>query len=247
MWKFLLWILSKNHSLLNHFFLKIFPNWSWSIPCTYNCPVQLFLELRYVDSTFDRDTIELKIISFDTDPNDLTDTKGVPEYYRLLPCDVMAIVISLQEYHLKDRAESPCRIDYPAELKTLLKTPLKPEWFSNAMLAPELPYDQRVCDDLCVTNYWLPRCGCVMSSESWYYLGGPENFSLTRCPEELGGSNDVGSSCIMNNAYLRTPMSEFVRCHCYKRCDGYAFTASAYDKYRFQSGEISNYLKKIDW
>lgn len=195
----------------------------------------------YIDTHIfgDRDTIELKIVSFDTDPNDVTDTRGVPQYFRLHPCDVVAVMINLQEYHFKNRAESPCRNDYPADLKKLLKSRLEPNWLNNAILAPNLPYDQRICDDLCVVNYWLPKCNCWMSEDVWYYVGGAENKSLTLCEEEYESQAEKlrnKDKCVRETSQLRTPVGEFARCQCYKRCDGYSFMVAAYDKYRLNIG-----------
>lgn len=183
----------------------------------------------------DKDTIELRIISFDTDPSDLTDTKGVPEYFHLMPCDVVAIAVSLQQYHLINRAESPCRNDYPARVKKLIHVPIKPNWLYNSMLAPDLPYDQRICDDLCVANYWLTKCNCAMSYESWFYSGMSENSSVTLCPEEPEIEN-ADNNCTKKDVYLRTPVKEHALCQCFKSCNGYAFMVSAYDKYRLQPG-----------
>lgn len=127
-----------------------------------------------------KDKIMLQIISFDSDPNELTDTFGVPENIRLIPCEDTSIAVRLQQHHRIDRPESPCRNDYPADLRKLVETPLKPEWLYNAMLAPKLPYDQRVCDNMCLVNHWFPKCHCIMSYDVWYYAGGLDNDSLIR-------------------------------------------------------------------
>lgn len=191
-----------------------------------------FIEERENNS---KDKIMLKIISFDTDPNDLTDTQGIPEYFELLPCDDVSIAISLQEYILIDREESPCQNDYPTELKQLVKTPLKPEWLYNAMLTPNLPYDQRVCDNMCMVNYWLPICKCIMSFDIWHYAGGLDNDSLVKCPESFE-ILETENSCTMLDIYSRTPIEEFAKCKCFKRCQGYAYMVTAYDKNRHRPG-----------
>lgn len=128
----------------------------------------------------DKDKIMLQIISFDIDPNELTDTIGVPENLLLLPCHDVSIAVRLQRSHLIDRIESPCQNDYPEDLRKLVNSPLKPERLYNALLAPNLPYDQRVCDNMCLVNYWLPICHCIMSYEIWHYAGGQANNSLIR-------------------------------------------------------------------
>lgn len=97
----------------------------------------------------------------------------------LFEVNTVSVSISIQRYDLLDRAESPCRNDYPKHLKKLLKLPLKPEYLWNSILAPELPYDQRVCENMCVVNHWLPKCNCMMSDIIWYYAGGMENRNLS--------------------------------------------------------------------
>lgn len=189
----------------------------------------------------EKDELQLKITSFDIDPNDIADMKGVPEYFRLLPCDVLVVTVTLQQHHLINRAESPCRNDYPAELKKLINTPMKPQWLYNAMLAPDLPYDQRVCDNLCASNYWLPKCNCMISYEAYYYAGGADNASIKYCPEDLENADSEtiygGNGCVMQFAYSRTPVNEFTKCKCYKKCDGYFFMISAFDKFRLRTGK----------
>lgn len=185
-------------------------------------------------SNSDMDRIALKISTFDADPNDLTDTKGVPEYFQLLPCEDLSIAVNLQRIKLINRADSPCRNDYPPGLKMLVPTPIKPVNLYNAMLASELPYDQRTCEEMCVVSYWLPLCSCMMSYDIWHYAGGIENDSVARCPFE---SEDEANQCTMTDVYSRTPAEEFDRCECFRRCVGYEFTVSAYDKVRHRPGE----------
>lgn len=96
------------------------------------------------------DRIKVAILSFDSDTNDLMNTYGVPEYFELLPCDELSITISLETYKFINRSESPCRDDYPPEMKAVLKDKLKPEDLFNSILAPNLPYDPGTCESLCV-------------------------------------------------------------------------------------------------
>lgn len=91
----------------------------------------------------EKDKITVTLGSFDSDTVELTDVKGVPEYFKLLPCEFLAIGISMQKYKFIDRPASPCQNEYPPELKSLLLFPVKPENLYNSILAPELPYSVR--------------------------------------------------------------------------------------------------------
>lgn len=86
----------------------------------------------------EKDIIKLQVITFEDDPNGLNEMQGIPEYFELIPCDDVAIAINLQRFNLINRINSPCRNDYPANLKTLLRSPLTAWHLNNAMLAPEL-------------------------------------------------------------------------------------------------------------
>lgn len=123
-----------------------------------------------------------------------------------------------------DRSESPCRSDYPPDLKRFLKQPMEPVQFYNSIFAPNLPYDQRICEDMCATKYWLPKCGCMMSPEVWQYAGLPEN--VTSCAYY----NSTHVTCSTMFAFHSTPPDEYSKCECYKSCTGYSFTVSGYDK-----------------
>lgn len=191
-------------------------------------------------SNLDMDKILLKIITFDADPNDLTDTIGVPEVFQLMPCDDLSIAISLQKFKLINQAESPCRNDYPTDLKVLLPTAINPANLFNAMFAPDLPYDQRICEELCVVKYWLPICNCFVSYDIWRYVGGTENISLKYCSFE--SENEVGD-CSRTDVYSLTPAKEFDRCECFGRCEGYQFAVTAYDKFRHRLGK--KFVSKI--
>lgn len=201
-----------------------------------------FNSSNFIESTDknEKDDLELKIVSFDSDPNDITDMKGVPEFLQLVPCDKMTVAISLQQYHLINRPESPCRKDYPSKLKKLIMTPQKPQWLYNAMLAPNLPYDRRVCDNLCMVNYWLPICNCVISSDIYSYAGGIDNHSVAQCSLDI--TENGNKTCVPFFASSLTPITEFAQCKCHKRCDGYSFMVSAYDKHRLRVGNRTIFL-----
>lgn len=87
------------------------------------------------------------------DPIAEAETKDLPEHFQLFPCDEISIAVSLQHYQLKDRPNSPCRNSYPPDLQRWLKNPMEPGDFYNSILAPELPYDTRTCNKLCISNY----------------------------------------------------------------------------------------------
>lgn len=133
-----------------------------------------------------------------------------------------------------DRSDSPCRNDYPLELKQLLKDPLEPKDLYNAALAPSLPYDPRTCESICATKYWLSKCNCIMFPEVYLYAGSPEN--LVVCPAE--NVNDPNDTCVYYNAELALPPNEYTKCKCYKRCQGYEFTIVGYDKIRHSLGKL---------
>lgn len=174
------------------------------------------------------------------DPNDLANTKGIAEHFELLPCDDLSIAISIQKYGLMNRPESRCRNDYPIKLKKLLKFPLKPEYLYNSILAPELPYDQRLCENLCVVNHWLPKCNCLMSDTIFYYNGGQENDSYSVCPSvEVQEIPEMTDNCMINSVYARTEAEVFDQCKCFKRCEGYAFEVKSYDKIKHMYGKFT--------
>lgn len=177
-----------------------------------------------VQENGDYDWIRLRIISIDDDPNPLAHTKGIPQFFDVLPCNDMSIAVTLQRYNLIDRLDSPCRNDYPEELKNLLMKPMKPENLYNAMLTPNLPYNKRVCEELCVINYWLPIRNCVMSSEILEYVKAHNNGNLSSCDDDI----------LLR--YRTTPIDIFVGCKCYKRCKGDEFIVSASDKIHHDAG-----------
>lgn len=114
-----------------------------------------FVEKR---ASKDKDRITVMLASFDSDTIEITDVKGVPQHFKLLPCEELSIGITMQHYTYIDRAQSPCQSDYPTELKSLLRNPLKPEYLHNSILAPNLPYSQRtvfpsiICLYVCAYN-----------------------------------------------------------------------------------------------
>lgn len=189
---------------------------------------------NFIDNQKNRegDSITMRLFSFDADPNDLTTTRGITEYFELLPCDDLSIAIRLQQYKLLDRSESPCLYDYPSELKELLQNPIQPEDFFNSILAPDLPYDPGTCEDMCVVKHWLPICNCFMSVVIWYYAGGARmNYSI--CPDFK--AKGAETNCISKNIYQRT-RDQMTRCKCYKRCEGNAIMVTAYDKIQHKLG-----------
>lgn len=179
----------------------------------------------------DEDVIMLKIRNFAFDSVGGTDTKNLPGYFQLFPCDDISIAIRLKHYSLMDRSESPCREDYPEDIERLLKKPLKPEDFSNSILAPELPYDPVACKYLCISKFWLPTCNCIMFPEIWGYTGRQSNM----CPQI--NYYDMDDNCSAMNAPLSMPAAEYAKCQCYKRCEGYEFAIFGYEKIRHSPGE----------
>lgn len=146
--------------------------------------------LESADSNGNADTITLAFSSFETDS--LQSVVGVP-YYQLLPCEAITISLSLEHHTLQDRADSPCRDDYPEELSQMLLKPMTPDVLYNGVFAPNLPYDQRTCESLCIAKYWLPKCGCYVAFSAWVYAGMPQNVS--GCPE-------FGNNCTKDTLYI---------------------------------------------
>lgn len=191
----------------------------------------------------DEDTLMAMIISFDVEPTDSVNTKGVPEYFQLRPCDELSISINLKYYKLIDRQESPCRNDYPPELKRIVKDPLEPFDLYNSILAPALPYDPVICEKLCYVNYWLPKCDCIMSYDIWKYAGSPIN--MTQCQFKIDSS--INDACVKDDVLTNTPSDEFVKCGCWKRCEGYEIGVTGNDKVSYDFGEKRKLLMKFNF
>ncbi len=119
------------------------------------------------------------------------------------------------------------------ELKQMLKYPLEPADLYNSILAPNLPYDRQTCEQLCVVNYWLPICNCTMFPEIMRYSGKPKNTTV--CPSI--NYNDTDGRCASKNVSTKTPSSEYARCKCYKRCEGFGYFIAGYDKIQHGLGK----------
>lgn len=142
----------------------------------------------------------------------------------VLPCESLTTAISMKEFHLINREERRCRNDYPISLKNLLKNPLAPRDLFNAILAPDLPYDQTVCEHLCISKYWLPISHCIKKWAFWLYTEIPKNVHMCSSAD-----NDEGRN---------TSFSMFKECECFKRCDGFDFEVTAQDKIRHAIGNF---------
>lgn len=178
----------------------------------------------------DFDMIMVKIYSFDTDPCNYPRTNGVPDYFELLPSDELRITVSLKKYNLLNRPDSPCRTDYPSELKKLLKNPLEPTDLYNSILAPNLPYDEDICAALCYDNYWLSQCNCYMHYDILKYSGKPKT-DLCLLEHENKDPN-----CTISLFNPNTPLEALAGCNCWKKCEGYAFEVTGYDKTQIDFG-----------
>lgn len=181
----------------------------------------------------DDDWIMLRIVSIDHDLNLLSESKGVPEFFEILPCNDMSIPVTLNRSNLIDRFASPCRNDYPKELKSLLVSPMRPENLYNSILIPNLPYDKRICEELCIVNYWLPIVSCVMSYDILKYVRRTtyNNGNLSMCE-------------FIWWRYRATPVGILDDCKCYNPCNGHEFVVSASDKICHNGGTSCSDIEK---
>lgn len=168
------------------------------------------------------DSISIVVSSFQTDAT--SSAIDIP-YYQLLPCECLEIALALDHYALMNQKQSPCRDDYPEDLKSLLKQPMEVENYNNPVFVPRLPYDEETCEQLCAVKYWLPKCGCYVSKIAWKYAGSPAN--VTVCEES-------GINCTID--WLHTPLDVFKECNCFKKCNQYRFRVVGDDKIRYSVG-----------
>lgn len=171
------------------------------------------------------DVIGVYISNFEADG---IDTIGQP-FYHLLPCEELIVAIRLEHVTLQDRTSSPCLEDYPPELKALIKNPLEAKFFQNPIHAPNVPYDQQTCNNLCVVKYWLPLCNCYVDYQSWNYAGQPNDQPV--CP-------DFADNCTKLTGTVSTPTKEFIKCGCHERCEGFQFHVVNEQKMRYSVGRI---------
>lgn len=173
------------------------------------------------------DQLTLRIKSFETDLQ--SSTAVDMSHYKLLPCERLKIALELEQHLLYNGERSPCRHDYPDDLKQLLKHPMDPPLFFNPIFAPELPYDKTTCEHLCATRLWLPKCRCYGSSEIWQYAGFP-NDTLP-CPPLSTDTNCTQLS------FQQIPISELNLCKCFLPCSSFKFNVAFTDKVKYSVGK----------
>ena len=117
------------------------------------------------------------ISSFETDSPD-SSAIGIPNF-QLMPCEEIRISLALEHYTLLNRSTSLCRDDYPEQIKSMFNATMTPDLFYNPAYAPNLPYDPWICKTMCISNYWLPKCGCYIYPEAWLYAG--KSADITPC------------------------------------------------------------------
>lgn len=181
--------------------------------------------IEYPDADMNHDYIELAVSSFETDAPLDSMIK-----FQLLPCERIDVVVAFEHYTTINRLENPCRDEYPDELlKALLKLPMHPTNLYNSIFAPELPYNDYMCNLMCHTNYWLPKCNCYVYYEIWFYAGRPNNTIV--CPK-------CGLNCTSSKQTIQeTPTLEIDKCKCYPKCRGYRFRLIVQEKQKYGVGK----------
>lgn len=152
------------------------------------------------------------------------------------PCDELSVMIKLKQSTYLSRADSPCRYDYPEKLKKILKNPLEPSDLYNSMLAPNLPYDQDLCENLCTANYWLPKCNCMIYSDIWNYAG-QLNSTMPLCKAKTDLQNTV-ENCTKSQKTVQIPAAALADCQCSKSCQEFSFEVIGYDRSYHDYGKM---------
>lgn len=182
--------------------------------------------ITYQDSNGNRDNIQVIINSFEVD-NPSSNAIGMT-YYHLNPCEAVSIALALERYKKLNRPESRCRDDYPDNLKKMLIQPMTTDYLYNPIFAPFLPYDQQTCAILCAAEYWLPKCDCYVSYDTYQYAGEPSDVPI--CPPYEKQKNCT------RNAWTEAPGEVIQRCECHSKCNSVGFRVINVEKISYGYG-----------
>lgn len=213
-----------------------------SITNSYNYYIGGLLVTAFINATnffndingFD-DSLRFTIRNLDNETDSDYRYSGL-QYYEMLPCENLVISISLEHYNKLNRPTSPCRNEYPQDIKKMI---LKPDTINP--LFEELPYDPIICKELCINKYWMKNCSCFISERSWLYAGAP--VVTTLCSDDIGGICSSGVEALIS----KTPNDVVSDCSCFPKCSGYSIKINDAqqqifsDNYGFQPYTFSKY------
>ena len=165
------------------------------------------------------DSISLVVSSFETDAR--SSAIDIPSY-QLLPCEFLRHITRTRALQaLESEAQSLPR-GLPRRFKAAIKATMGAEDYYNPVFAPQLPYDQETCEQLCAAKYWLPKCGCYVSKIDGNTLDLQRTWLFVKKVAPI--VQPIGYT-------LRRDV--FSECNCFKKCNQYRFRVVGQDKIRF--------------
>lgn len=148
------------------------------------------------------------------------DSPPIDYNHAIRPCTQLQVGIAMEHYSLLNRPSSPCRDDYPKQIKGMMLDSIPADNLNNPIFAPHLPYDRVTCETICLSNHTASSSGCYWDYEAWMYAGMPENPPAC---EEIWNDMRIGW--------------DVAKCECYKKCTQHTFRVAFENLIDFRSGK----------